>query len=110
MADQTATLALRAPVDVVEAIDRYAADLGKRLHGISVTRNDAMRRLLTMGLEQAGFLHGSHYPDGLNLGKEVAVPPDWKPGPGQYRAPPLLHPLPDEEQHPEWHANLKVDE
>lgn len=64
MADETGTLALRAPVELVEAIDRYAADLARRLHGVTVTRNDAMRRLLTMGLKQAGFLHD---PDGVNF-------------------------------------------
>lgn len=41
---------------MVEALDRYVVDLGRQLHGVNVTRNDAMRRLLTLGLQQAGHL------------------------------------------------------
>jgi hypothetical protein len=56
LAAETATLALRVPTEMVEALDRYVVDLGRQLHGVNVTRNDAMRRLLTLGLQQAGHL------------------------------------------------------
>ena len=110
LADNTGNLALRAPLDVVEAIDRYAADLAKRL-SISVSRNDAMRRLLIRGLVDAGFLQGTYFPDGLNVGKEErGLEPEWKTGAHQYRSPPLLHPMPDPDQHPEWWDDATKDE
>jgi hypothetical protein len=56
LADETVTLALRIPTEMVEALDRYVVDLGRQLHGVNVTRNDAMRRLLVFGLNETGHL------------------------------------------------------
>jgi Arc/MetJ-type ribon-helix-helix transcriptional regulator len=42
--------ALRLPQDLLERIDRYAARLEGELH-LSVSRSDALRRLLTLALE-----------------------------------------------------------
>lgn len=64
LADETSTLALRLPTELVEALDRYVVDLGRQIH-VNVTRNDAMRRLLTLGLQQAGHLA----PDDVLRGK-----------------------------------------
>jgi len=44
--------ALRLPQDLLERIDRYAARLESELH-LSVSRSDALRRLLTLALEDA---------------------------------------------------------
>ena len=44
--------ALRLPQDLLERIDRYAARLEGELH-LSVSRSDALRRLLTLALEDA---------------------------------------------------------
>lgn len=44
--------ALRLPQDLLERIDRYAALLEGELH-LSVSRSDALRRLLTLALEDA---------------------------------------------------------
>jgi len=54
----TSTLALRVPDDVIEALDRYVVVLAKTSPGFSVTRNDAMRRLLVVGLEREGIAIG----------------------------------------------------
>jgi hypothetical protein len=45
-------LALRLPQELLERIDRYAARLEGELH-LSVSRSDALRRLLTLALEDA---------------------------------------------------------
>lgn len=50
------TAAIRMPVELIEALDRYVVDLAKELQGVNVTRNDAMRRLMTRGLVEAGYL------------------------------------------------------
>jgi hypothetical protein len=55
MAEETATLALRVPVELVDALDRYVVELGRQHRGITVTRNDTIRRLLIVGLEREGF-------------------------------------------------------
>jgi len=44
--------ALRLSQDLLERIDRYAARLEGELH-LSVSRSDALRRLLTLALEDA---------------------------------------------------------
>ena len=44
--------ALRLPQELLERIDRYAARLEGELH-FSVSRSDALRRLLTLALEDA---------------------------------------------------------
>lgn len=80
LSEESVTLALRVPTEIVEAIDRYVVDLAKQLPGVNITRNDAMRRLMVFGLEQAGHLNLPGFPDG------------W--------APPLLHPMPDPDKHP----------
>jgi len=43
--------ALRLPQDLLERIDRYAARREGELH-LSVSRSDALRRLLTLALEE----------------------------------------------------------
>ena len=43
---------LRLPDDLLARIDRYARQLEAELH-ISVTRSDAIRRLIVLGLEDA---------------------------------------------------------
>jgi hypothetical protein len=105
LADETVTLALRVPTEIVEALDRYVVDLAGQLPGVNVTRNDAMRRLLVFGLQGVGHLNLPHFPDGLNVGetydRNSSVPPLWKAG-QRFQAPPLLHPMPDPDTHPEW--------
>lgn len=44
--------AVRLPAELLERIDRYAARLEAELH-LSVSRSDALRRLLTQALEDA---------------------------------------------------------
>jgi Arc/MetJ-type ribon-helix-helix transcriptional regulator len=44
--------AVRLPPELLERIDRYAARLEGELH-LSVSRSDALRRLLTLALEDA---------------------------------------------------------
>ena len=44
--------AVRLPQDLLERIDRYAARLEAELH-LSVSRSDALRRLLSLALEDA---------------------------------------------------------
>ena len=44
--------AARLPQELLERIDRYAARLEGELH-LSVSRSDALRRLLTLALEDA---------------------------------------------------------
>ena len=55
LASRTSTLALRLSADVLDALDLYVVALAKQSPGFTVTRNDAMRRLLYIGLEGAGF-------------------------------------------------------
>ena len=44
--------AVRLPQELLERIDRYAARLEGELH-LSVSRSDALRRLLTLALDDA---------------------------------------------------------
>ena len=44
--------AVRLPQELLDRIDRYAARLEDELH-LSVSRSDALRRLLTLALEDA---------------------------------------------------------
>lgn len=44
--------AVRLPAELLERIDRYAARLEAELH-LTVSRSDALRRLLTLALEDA---------------------------------------------------------
>jgi Arc/MetJ-type ribon-helix-helix transcriptional regulator len=50
--DPGAPQAVRLPQELLERIDRYAARLEGELH-LSVSRSDALRRLLTLALEDA---------------------------------------------------------
>lgn len=102
LSEESVTLALRVPTEIVEALDRYVVDLAKQLPGVNITRNDAMRRLMVFGLEQAGHIHLPHFPDGLTSGGSPGLPPLWKAG-QPFRAPPLLHPMPDPDKHPDWY-------
>lgn len=43
---------MRLPVEVLERLDRYAARLDAKLH-LSLSRSDALRRSLTLALEDA---------------------------------------------------------
>jgi len=43
---------VRLPAELLERLDRYAAGLEGELH-LSVSRSDALRRLLTLALEDA---------------------------------------------------------
>jgi metal-responsive CopG/Arc/MetJ family transcriptional regulator len=43
---------VRLPAELLERLDRYAARLEGELH-LSVSRSDALRRLLTLALEDA---------------------------------------------------------
>jgi hypothetical protein len=45
------TLAVRLPDDLVEQIDTYVASLQEQLPGLNVTRADAIRQLLAVGLK-----------------------------------------------------------
>jgi hypothetical protein len=64
LADETVNLALRVPTEIIEALDRYVVDLARQLQGVNVTRNDAMRHLLAVGLQGAGHLPTSPPPPG----------------------------------------------
>ncbi len=44
--------AIRLPDDLLKRVDRYAGQLESELH-ISVSRSDAIRRLIVLGLEDA---------------------------------------------------------
>jgi predicted DNA-binding protein len=44
--------AIRLPPDLLQRVDRYATQLENELH-ISVSRSDAIRRLIVLGLEDA---------------------------------------------------------
>jgi len=109
LSEESVTLALRVPTEIVEALDRYVVDLAGQLPGVNVTRNDAMRRLMVFGLEQAGHLNLPGFPDGLRLGSAVGLAPTWKAG-QPFRAPPLLHPMPDPDKHPDWYDDAGRDE
>lgn len=56
MAAKTVTLAIRAPVEVVDALDAYAARLAVEAPWSAVSRNDAARRLMMRGLADLGLL------------------------------------------------------
>lgn len=45
------TLAVRLPDDLVGQIDTYVASLQEQLPGLNVTRADAIRQLLAVGLK-----------------------------------------------------------
>jgi len=55
MAADTVNLSLRVVGDMIVALDRYVVALGRQSPGFTVTRNDAMRRLLIVGLAREGF-------------------------------------------------------
>jgi len=54
VAEETIQVGFRLPVELVEAMDKYVEALRKRTPGLSVTRADAVRMLLSRGLEQDG--------------------------------------------------------
>ena len=49
--DAMGALALRLPQALVEDIDAYAAALQEQLPGLNITRADAVRQLIAMGLK-----------------------------------------------------------
>lgn len=52
--EPTETLALRLGESLVDALNRYRDKLSADMPGLDVSRNDAMRRLLVIGLEKEG--------------------------------------------------------
>ncbi len=48
------TLAVRLPDDLVSQIDTYVVRLQEQLPGLNVTRADAIRQLLAIGLRAEG--------------------------------------------------------
>lgn len=48
--------AIRLPEELLRRVDHYAGQLEGELH-ISVTRSDAIRRLIVLGLEDAEDIH-----------------------------------------------------
>jgi len=51
---ETVNLALRVAPEMMDALDRYIVILQRDAPGFSVSRNDAVRRLLILGMRQAG--------------------------------------------------------
>ena len=49
--DAMGALALRLPQTLVEEIDAYSAALQEQLPGLNITRADAVRQLIAMGLK-----------------------------------------------------------
>lgn len=49
--DAMGALALRLPQALVEEIDAYSAALQEQLPGLNITRADAVRQLIAMGLK-----------------------------------------------------------
>jgi hypothetical protein len=56
MAHQTVTLAIRAPAELVDALDAYASRLAAESPWSAISRNDAARRLMMRGLADLGLL------------------------------------------------------
>jgi hypothetical protein len=54
LSDDTVLLTARVPVDLVAALDRYTASLAEKHRGITISRSDALRRLLVDGLDREG--------------------------------------------------------
>lgn len=52
--EPTETLTIRLGESVVDALDRYRTKLAAESPGFVVSRNDAMRRLIVVGLEREG--------------------------------------------------------
>jgi hypothetical protein len=52
--EKTAQIALRLPIALLDKIERYAESLRRQSPGLSLTRSDAMRMLLTRGLGRDG--------------------------------------------------------
>lgn len=51
---ETVNLALRVAPELLDALDRYIVVLQRDAPGFRVTRNDAARRLMIVGMRQAG--------------------------------------------------------
>ena len=68
--EPTETLALRLGESVVEALDRYRDELASKMPGFTVTRNDAMRRLLVTGLEREGVKVNKPKPPAVKKAKK----------------------------------------
>lgn len=49
--EPTQQVAFRLPVSLLGRVDAYAVDLGRRTPGLTPTRADAVRALLTQALE-----------------------------------------------------------
>lgn len=62
--------AVRLPDDLLRRVDHYAAQLESALH-VSVSRSDAIRRLIVLGLEDAEDIHDAELalrePGGISL-------------------------------------------
>lgn len=52
--EPTLPLAVRMGESIIDALDRYRDKLTKEIPGFTITRNDAIRRLLMLGLEREG--------------------------------------------------------
>ena len=52
--DGALNLGFRVPAPLIERVDRYCATLEAKLHGHRVSRSDAIRMLITIGLDAEG--------------------------------------------------------
>ena len=50
LAEETAVVSIRLPIDLVRRLDRYADELRAVTPGVNVTRTDAARAILTRAL------------------------------------------------------------
>lgn len=50
LADETAVVSIRLPIDLVRRLDRYADELRAVTPGVNITRTDAARAILTRAL------------------------------------------------------------
>jgi len=58
MAEKVQQVAFRLPVEMVRALDAYVEAAKQKTPGLSVTRSDAVRILLSKVLEKEGYLPG----------------------------------------------------
>jgi predicted transcriptional regulator len=50
LAEETAVVSIRLPIDLVRRLDRYADELRAVTPGVNITRTDAARAILTRAL------------------------------------------------------------
>jgi hypothetical protein len=53
IAEETAVVSIRLPIDLVNRLDRYADELRAVTPGVNVTRTDAARAVLTLALDHS---------------------------------------------------------